>query len=129
MHGSSCEKRVREIRKIIAIFWGIAGGMIGLVSAINAFVAVGGDPAYGGRLWAGWLALLPAAVAGGAALFLSSRPAVVSLTMLIAGVAGFACINLFYINTLYGLAVPLWIAATVLAFITARTFTRQSGAN
>jgi hypothetical protein len=106
--------------RIIAIVLGIAGGIIGLVSAISAFGAVGADPEYSTRLWAGWLALLLAVVAGVAGLFLSRRPAMASLTMLIAGFAGFACINLFYINTMFVLAVPLWIAAAVLALVSAR---------
>lgn len=107
--------------RMIAIVLGVLGGIIGLVSAISAFVAVGADPAYSARLWAGWLALLLAVLAGVAAVFITTRPAAVGLTMLIGGFAGFVCINLFYINTFYGLAVPLWIVAAALALISART--------
>jgi hypothetical protein len=44
--------------KMIAIVLGVPGGIIGLGSAISAFVMVGADPAYSVRLWVGWLALL-----------------------------------------------------------------------
>ena len=107
--------------KMIAIVLGVLGGIIGLGSAISAFVMVGADPAYSARLWVGWLALLLAVVAGGAALLIHTRPVAASLTMLIAGCAGFVCINFFYINTFYGLAVPLWIIGAALALIRDRT--------
>jgi len=107
--------------RITAIVLGVLGGNTGLVSSISAFVAVGADPAYSTRLWAGWLALLLAALAGVAALFMTVRPIAASLTMLIGGLVGLVCINLFYINTFYGLAVPLWIIATALALSSART--------
>lgn len=107
--------------RIIAIVLGALGGIVGLVSAITAFVAVGGEAAYSARLWAGWAALLLALVATVAALLISNRPTVASLTMLISGILGFVCINLFYINTFYVVAVPLWIVATALALISART--------
>lgn len=107
--------------RIIAIVLGALGGVVGLVSAITAFVAVGGEAAYSARLWAGWVALLLALVATVAALLISNRPTVASLTMLISGILGFVCINLFYINTFYVVAVPLWIVATALALISART--------
>ncbi len=118
---NSCKESTRERMRMIAIVVGVLGGIIGLVSAISAFVAVGADPAYSVRLWAGWLALLLAVLAGVAALFMTTRPAAAGLTMLIGGFAGFVCINLFYINTFYGLAVPLWIVAAALALISART--------
>lgn len=107
--------------KIIAVVLGVAGGSIGLLSAIDAFVAVGSNPAYSGRLWAGWVALLLALVATVAALFLIMRPWLASLIMLISGIIGFVCISLFYINTFYGLAVLLWIIGAAVAFISART--------
>ncbi|HYX50373.1 MAG TPA: hypothetical protein VE843_11560 [Ktedonobacteraceae bacterium] len=106
--------------KMIAVVLGVLGGVVGLGSAISAFVMVGTDPAYSARLWVGWLALLLALVAGGAAPLIYTRPVAASLTMVITGFAGFVCINFFYINTFYGLAVPLWIIGAVLGFISAR---------
>ena len=110
-----------EAMKIIALVLGVLGGIIGLLSAVAAFVAVGGEVMYSTRLWAGWAALLLALVATAAALFLPTRPTNASFIMLISGIIGFACINLFYINTFYWLAIPLWIAGAVVAFVNART--------
>jgi hypothetical protein len=110
-----------EAMKIVAVVLGVLGGIIGLLSAVAALVTVGGEAVYSSRLWAGWAALLLALMAAAAALLLPARPGMASLIMLISGVAGFACINLFYINTFYALAVPLWLAGAVVALITART--------
>jgi hypothetical protein len=41
--------------------------------------------------------------------------------LLAGGVIGFVSINLFYINILYGLAIPLWLIGAVLVLIAART--------
>ncbi len=107
--------------KIVAVVLGVLGGIIGLLSAVAALVAVGGEAAYSTRLWAGWAALLLALVATAAALFLPARPRMASLIMLISGIVGFVCINLFYINTFYVLALLLWYAGAVVALISART--------
>ena len=107
----------------IAIALGVLGALIGVFSAISSFVAVGSDPLYSSRLWAGGASLLLAIVAGGAALFMSRRPVAASLVMLGSGIVGFLCINLFYINTFYVLAVPLWILGAVV------TLTSTSGAS
>lgn len=107
--------------KIIALVLGILGGIIGLLSAIAAFAAVGGEAAYSARLWAAWAALLLALLATAAALFLRTHPTRASLIMLISGIAGFVCINLFYINTFYILAVPFWVVGAGVALISTRT--------
>lgn len=106
--------------KRMGIILGVLGSIIGVVSAISAFVAVGGDAAYSARLWAGWAALVLAVLAGAAAPLMSTRPVAAGLIMLVSGFAGFVCINLFYINTFYGLALPLWIAGAVLIIISSR---------
>ena len=106
--------------RITAIASGMLGGIFGIVSAIYAIVVVGGDPVYSGRLPAAWLALLLAVLAGVAAMFIQTRPIAASLTMLIVGLSGFVCINLFYINTFYGLALLLWIIATALTLSSTR---------
>ena len=107
--------------RIIAIILGVIGGIIGIVSAISAFVAVGADPVYSARLWAGWLALILAALAAVAAMFITRRPFAATLTMLISGVLGFLSINLFYINTFYGLAILPWLIGAALAVLAARS--------
>ena len=115
--------------KRLTVVFSIAGSMIGILSAVYAIDIVGADPAYSERLWAGWLALLLAGLVGVTGLVslviilppgASSLPLAIGSIMMIGGIAGFICINLFYINTLYGLAVPLWIAGAVLAFRDAR---------
>lgn len=107
--------------RITALVLGIVGSIIGVYSGIAAFVAVGGDPAYSSRLWAGWIALILAVIAGLAALLISARPVIASTVMLAGGIVGFVCINLFYINTFYFLAIPFWIVGAVLGFIGARS--------
>jgi hypothetical protein len=113
-------RKRREDMKIIAIVLGVLGSIVGLVSAISALVIVGADPAYSGRLWAGWLALILALLAGIAAIFISRRPIAAGLTILISGVLGFLSINLFYINSFYGLAILPWLIGAVLAVLAAR---------
>ncbi|HKV57221.1 MAG TPA: hypothetical protein VJO32_03035 [Ktedonobacteraceae bacterium] len=112
--------------KVIAIALGVLGSIIAIYSAITAFAIAGGDPAYSSRLWADWLALILAAFAGILALFMIARPVPAGLIMLISGITGFISINLFYINTLYGLAVPLWFIAAIIAWIATRS--RVTGA-
>lgn len=106
--------------RITAIATGVLGGIFGIVSAIYAIVVVGADPVYSGRLPAAWLALLLAVLAGVVAMFIQTRPITASLAMLIVGLIGFVCINLFYINTFYGLALLLWIIATALTLSSTR---------
>jgi hypothetical protein len=106
--------------RIIALILGILGGIVGLASAISAFLAVGNDAAYNARLWTGWLALALAVFAAIAALFIRQRPVFASIVMLISGVVGFLCINLFYINTFYFISLPLWLIAAAIGFISAR---------
>ncbi len=105
----------------IAIVLGMLASLIGVLSAISAFSAVGSDPAYSYRLWAGWASLVLSILAGIAAIFILTRPRAASLTMLISGMLGFVCISLYYIDTFYMLAVPLWFIGTVLAWISTTT--------
>ncbi len=99
----------------------LLGGVIGVANAIWALVAVGGDPAYSGRLLLGWAALILALLAGAAGFAARTRPSVAGLTILVSGVLGFVAINLYYINTFYALALLFWLAASVLGFIAALT--------
>ena len=107
--------------KIFAIVLGVLGSIIAIYSAITAFIIVGGDPAYASRLWVGWLALILAAFAGIFALLMTARPVPASLMMFVSGTAGFISMNLFYINTFYGLAMPLWLIAALIAWIATRS--------
>ena len=105
----------------IAIVLGVLASVIGVLSAISALNSVGADPAYSYRIWAGWASLVLAILAGVAAILMTIRPCVASLTMLISGVIGFICINLYYIDTLYMLAIQVWLIGTLLALISAAT--------
>jgi hypothetical protein len=105
----------------IAIVVGILASAIGVLSAISALSAVGADPAYGARLWAGWASLVLAILAGVAAILITTRPRAASISMLISGLGGFVCISLFFIDTVYILAIQLWFLSTILACISAAT--------
>jgi peptidoglycan/LPS O-acetylase OafA/YrhL len=105
----------------IAIALGILASLIGVLSASSALSAVGGDPAYSARLWAGWASLALALLAGIAAVCMTARPRAASLTMLISGTLGFVCIYLYSIDTLYMVALRLWFLGTILAWISAST--------
>jgi hypothetical protein len=76
--------------KRLAMISGIAGSIIGILSAIFALNAVGADPVYSVRLWAVWLSLLLAGLTGMAALSIIIRPGIAGLLMVIGGIAGAA---------------------------------------
>jgi hypothetical protein len=54
-------------------------------------------------------------VAGAGGLLAVRRPATGAAVMVVTGLLGAVAINLFYINTYYVLAVPLWLIAAVTA--------------
>ena len=97
----------------------LLGGLIGVANAIWALVAVGGEPAYAGRVLFGWAALLLALLAGAAGFLARTRPGLAGLISVVAGVLGFVAINLYYINTFYVLALLFWLAAGVVGLIAA----------
>lgn len=109
----------------IAIVLGLLASAVGVLSAINALSAVGADPAYSARLWAGLASLVLAILAGVTAIVIPTRPRAASLIMLISGLVGFVCINLFFIDTFYILAIQLWFLSTILAFVSASTPTSE----
>jgi hypothetical protein len=105
----------------IAVVLGMLASVVGVLCTVSALSAVGADPAYSARLWAGWASLVLAILAGIAAILITIRPRGASITMFIIGMLGFVCINLFFIDTFYVLAVQLWILSTILAWISAAT--------
>jgi hypothetical protein len=105
----------------IAIALGMLASVIGVLSAISPLSAVGADPAYSARLWAGWASLVLAILGGVAAISITTRPRPASLIMFSSGMLGFICINLYSIDTFYLLAIPLWLIGTLLAWISAET--------
>jgi hypothetical protein len=103
----------------IAMTLGLLGGLAGTAAAAYALYTVGGMAPYGDRLGFGIAALALALVAAGATMLVRARPAVASLVMAGASLAGLAAISLFDINTWYVLTVPLCLLAAVVA-LTAR---------
>jgi hypothetical protein len=100
----------------LALASGVAGGLIGVASAGVAMQAVSSDPVYAGRVGFGWAALLLAVVAAVGGLLAIRRPRAGGTLMLVSGLTGSVSISLFFINTVYLLALPLWLIGAVLAF-------------
>jgi hypothetical protein len=100
--------------KTSALILGVAGGVIAIASVVSALLAVGGNPQYQSRLWVAWLALALSLLAGIAAILIVRRPVAASIVMSLSGLAGFLCINLYYINTWYVLALPIWLIALII---------------
>jgi hypothetical protein len=91
------------------------GSLLGVASAIQALLVVGRDPAYQGRLPAGLAALFAALLATAAALVFGKRPGRAGVLILLSAVVGVLAINLFYINTFYVVAAPIWLAGAILS--------------
>ncbi len=98
-----------------ALVLGFAGGVIAIASVISALLTVGGNPQYQSRLSIAWLTLALSLLAAIAAIFIVRRPVAASIVMALSGLVGFFCINLYYINTWYILALPIWLVALILA--------------
>ena len=99
------------------VLCGLAGGLFAAASAIQALVTVGGEARYEARLGFGWAALLFGLAAAAVPLALTRRPRLAASVMMLAGLAGSVAINLFFINTFYLLALPVWIAGALAAFV------------
>jgi hypothetical protein len=67
----------------------------------------------------GYAALALSVVAGAGGLLAVRRPAAGAAVMVATGLLGAVAINLFYINTYYVLAVPLWLVAAAAALASA----------
>ncbi len=90
---------------------GALGGAVCAYSAAKALLEVGGQTAYAGRVAFGVVALLLGLVAMLAAPRVLARPRQAGLLMLVAGTLGFLTINVYYINTWYGVGWLLLLAA------------------
>ena len=97
-----------------ALVLGVTGSVIAIASVVSALLTVGSDPLYQGRLWVAWLTLALSVLAGIAAILIVRRPVAASIVMSLSGLAGFLCINLYYINTWYVLALPIWLIALII---------------
>jgi len=97
---------------------GALGGAVGAYSAAKALLEVGGQAPYTSRLAFGVAAFLLALVATLAAPRVLARPRQAGLLMLLAGTLGFLAINLYYLNTWYGVGWLLLLAAGGWALVT-----------
>jgi len=101
-----------------------AGGLIGIVSVGSGLLGEGGTVPYQPRFAFALLAVLLAAIAG--ALPFWPRVSLRSAGFLVfpAGLAGFLATQLWFINTYYVFAVPVWLVASVLLISSAPRVTR-----
>jgi hypothetical protein len=91
------------------------GGAVAVSSAAQAISQVGSVAPYDSRVGFGWLALILGVIAAAAGAIPSRSRAAAILIMLLAGLVGALAINLFFINTWYLAALPLWILSAVLS--------------
>jgi hypothetical protein len=91
-----------------------AGGVVGVVSVISGLAGEGGAAPYAERFAFAGLALVLAAVAGAAPWWprLSARAA--GAIVFPAGLVGFLATQLWFINTYYEFALPLWLIASAI---------------
>jgi hypothetical protein len=106
--------------KLLVVF-AVLGGLVAVPSAVQALATVGGLPVYETRVGFGWLALALALVASVAPIALRERPGLAATIVSVSGLAGSIAINFFWINTVYTLALPLWLIGTLIALSTMGT--------
>jgi hypothetical protein len=97
---------------IVAKLVAAAGGVVGIVSVIAGLVGEGGTAPYGGRFVFAGLALVLAAIAGAAPWSPRLSPRAAGLIAFPAGLIGFLATQLWFINTYYEFALPLWLIAS-----------------
>ena len=105
----------------IAAVLAILGGAVGALNAGAALIQVGSAPGYDARAVFGWIALGAAVCGATAAVAFLDRPIVAAPVLVVGGLVGTLAINLFYINTFYVAALPLWLAGTALLLVSARS--------
>ncbi len=98
----------------LALSFALLGSATGVLSVIQAFAAVGRDAEYSARAPMAIAALVLALAAGGGALVARRHLAGGAALMALAGLAGAVAINLYDINTVYDVAVPLWLVSALL---------------
>lgn len=104
------------MQRLARIILGV-GAITGAVSASVALVQVGSDSAYHDRLVYGIAALGAALLTIIVPLLLRERNGLAGALSVVCGLVGFVAINLYYINTFYFAALPLWlVGGIILAF-------------
>lgn len=100
----------------VAVASGLAllGGAVAVYSAASAIVDVGGIQPYDTRVAFGWAALAFGALAATTGAITFRRPVAAAAVMVLTGMLGCVAISVFFINTWYIGAMPLWLCAAVL---------------
>lgn len=105
---------------IIAKWLAAAGALIGVGNVIGGLIGEGGTAPYSSRLSFAATALVLALVAGGAPWWPRLSAHTAGFVVITAGLAGFAATLLWFINTFYFVAVPIWLAASFILLIRPR---------
>jgi hypothetical protein len=118
-------ERIRRVatqhfRAALLIALLVLGGLIGLSSAGLATATLGAVGPYESRVALGWAALGFAAVASVAGLAGRTSPVRLSALVLVCALLGGVSMSLFFLDTFYWAAVPLWLLAAVLTLANAR---------
>lgn len=96
---------------------GLLGGIAAVVSVASGYAAVGADPLYESRWVFGVMALLLGIVAGLSGLIPRLHPGAAAAVMFVAGMLGFLCTLVWYLNTWYVAALPLWLLGALLLLL------------
>ncbi|HEV2250618.1 MAG TPA: hypothetical protein VGT60_08935 [Candidatus Limnocylindria bacterium] len=95
------------------------GGLIGAGSVVVGLAGDGGTAPYQSRLPFALAAFGLAAVAGAAPWWPRRSSRASGFIVFPAGVVGFLCTQLWFINTSYVAALPLWLLASLLLLLAA----------
>ena len=96
---------------------GVLGGIAAVVSVASGFMAIGADPLYEPRWGFGIAALLLGVVAGISGLIPRLHAGAAAVLMFSAGVLGFLCTLVWYLNTWYVVALPLWLLGALVLLL------------
>lgn len=96
---------------------GVLGSIAAVVSVVIGYTAIGADPLYEPRWGFGAAALVLAVVAGLSGLIPRLHAGAAAVVMFVAGVLGFLCTLVWYLNTWYVAALPLWLLGALLLLL------------
>lgn len=96
---------------------GLLGGIAAVVSVASGYAAIGADPLYEPRWGFGAAALLLGIIAGLSGLIPRLHAGAAGGIMFVAGVLGFLCTLVWYLNTWYVVALPLWLLGALLLLL------------